>query len=101
MLRATADELSPASVTRPSIVASSDPSIEPATQRVAAFFRARGNKPATLNEISDAAIEAHMKHAATLPTMHSTMHLYPINGAASRVGRNDTAWSDNKLCRRV
>ena len=25
--------------------------------------------------------------------MHSTMHLYPINGAASRVGRNDTAWS--------
>jgi FAD/FMN-containing dehydrogenase len=46
-----------------------------------------------VNEISDAAIEAHMKHAAALPTMHSTMHLYPINGAASRVGRNDTAWS--------
>ena len=25
--------------------------------------------------------------------MHSTMHLYPINGAASRVGKDDTAWN--------
>jgi hypothetical protein len=25
--------------------------------------------------------------------MHSTMHIYPINGAASRVGKNDTAFS--------
>jgi FAD/FMN-containing dehydrogenase len=25
--------------------------------------------------------------------MHSTMHLYPINGAAHRVGRTDTAFS--------
>ena len=25
--------------------------------------------------------------------MHSTMHMYPINGAASRVGKNDTAWN--------
>jgi len=25
--------------------------------------------------------------------MHSTMHLYPIDGAAHRVGRNDTAFS--------
>lgn len=25
--------------------------------------------------------------------MHSTMHLYPINGAAHRIGNNDTAWS--------
>jgi len=28
-----------------------------------------------------------------LPTMHSTMHIYPINGAAGRVGRNETAFS--------
>jgi FAD/FMN-containing dehydrogenase len=24
--------------------------------------------------------------------MHSTMHIYPINGAAGRVGKQDTAW---------
>jgi len=46
-----------------------------------------------VNELPDAAIEQHMKHAATLPNMFSTMHLYPINGAASRVGSSDTAWS--------
>nr|MBA2713689.1 FAD-binding oxidoreductase [Rubrobacteraceae bacterium] len=45
-----------------------------------------------VNELSDEAIEEHMKHAEA-PTMHSTMHLYPINGAAHRVGKNDTAWS--------
>jgi hypothetical protein len=45
-----------------------------------------------INELSDEAIEEHMKYAE-VPTMHSTMHLYPINGAAHRVGKNDTAWS--------
>ena len=45
-----------------------------------------------INELSDEAIEEHMKYAEA-PTMHSTMHLYPINGAAHRVGKNDTAWS--------
>jgi UDP-N-acetylenolpyruvoylglucosamine reductase len=46
-----------------------------------------------VNEISDAAVDAHMKHGPELPNMFSTMHLYPINGAAGRVGSNDTAWS--------
>ena len=46
-----------------------------------------------VNELSDEAIRLHIKHGSQLPTMHSTMHLYPINGAARRVGRNDTAWS--------
>ena len=44
-------------------------------------------------ELSDAAIAEHMKHGAELPTMLSTMHLYPVNGAAQRVGKNDTAYS--------
>ena len=44
-------------------------------------------------ELSDEAIAAHMKYAAQMPTLHSTMHLYPVNGAAHRVGKNDTAWS--------
>src|SRR5262245_13972438 len=46
-----------------------------------------------VNELSDAAIALHVKHASDIPTLHSTMHLYPINGAAHRVGKHDTAWS--------
>jgi FAD/FMN-containing dehydrogenase len=43
-------------------------------------------------ELSDEAIDLHIQHAMQLPTMHSTMHLYPVNGAASKPGRQDTAW---------
>ncbi len=39
------------------------------------------------------AIEAHIHHASELPTMKSTMHLYPIDGAAGRVPSDATAWS--------
>jgi hypothetical protein len=46
-----------------------------------------------VNELSDEAIRRHIKHGSQLPTMQPTMHLYPINGAAHRVGKNDTAWS--------
>src|SRR5690349_37811 len=44
-------------------------------------------------EISGASIAEHAKHGAKLPTMHSTMHLYPIDGAAHRVGAEETAFS--------
>jgi FAD/FMN-containing dehydrogenase len=43
--------------------------------------------------IPDAAVEIHARHGAALPTMKSTMHLYPIDGAAHDVGPADTAWS--------
>jgi hypothetical protein len=46
-----------------------------------------------VNELSDEAIALHVKHGSDLPTLHSTMHLYPINGAAHKPGRNDTPWS--------
>jgi FAD/FMN-containing dehydrogenase len=45
------------------------------------------------NEISDAAIEVHRKYAAMLPSGHSTMHMYPIDGAASRVPDDATAFA--------
>ena len=38
-----------------------------------------------VKEIPDAAIEAHVEFAKKLPTWKSTMHLYPSDGAASRV----------------
>ena len=44
-------------------------------------------------ELSNDAIDIHIQKATNLPTVHSTVHLYPINGVAHRVGKNDTAWS--------
>lgn len=44
-------------------------------------------------ELSDEAIGRHAELGPTLPTMLSTMHLYPLNGAAQRVGKNHTAYS--------
>jgi FAD/FMN-containing dehydrogenase len=44
-------------------------------------------------DLSDKAIALHLKYGAQLPTMQSTMHLYPINGAVHHVGANDTAFS--------
>ena len=46
-----------------------------------------------VRELSDEAIVKHIKFAEALPSMHSTMHLYPINGAAARVGKHETAWN--------
>ena len=40
-----------------------------------------------VNEIPDEAVAATSSIGATLPTWKSTMHLYPIDGAAARVGR--------------
>ncbi len=42
--------------------------------------------------LSDDAIAEHIKYAAKLPSLQSTMHLYPINGAAHRVKKNATPW---------
>ncbi|MGH9357888.1 MAG: hypothetical protein ACRD1O_01780 [Terriglobia bacterium] len=46
-----------------------------------------------MNELSDRAVAMHLEHGQKLPTMLSTAHLYPIDGAAHRVGKNDTAFS--------
>jgi FAD/FMN-containing dehydrogenase len=46
-----------------------------------------------VKEISDQAIALHCKHGAELPTLHSTMHMYPVNGAAHRLSNSDTPWS--------
>jgi FAD/FMN-containing dehydrogenase len=46
-----------------------------------------------VNELSDDAVRLHLKYGSETPTMQSTMHLYPINGAVHRVGRHDTAFS--------
>jgi len=45
-----------------------------------------------VNELSDEAIDLHIAHASAAPTWLSAMHLYPVNGAAARVGKQETAW---------
>jgi hypothetical protein len=50
----------------------------------------RGNFVRT---VPDEAVAVHARFAEQLPSMHSTMHLYPIDGAVQRVGPADTAWS--------
>lgn len=45
------------------------------------------------NELSDEAIDAHAKFGPQVPTVESTMHIYPIDGAAHRLGKNETAFS--------
>ena len=42
--------------------------------------------------IPDGAIEAHVEFAHKLPSPQSTMHLYPVDGAAGRVPSDATAW---------
>jgi FAD/FMN-containing dehydrogenase len=44
-------------------------------------------------EISDQAIAVHQQFGEALPTPHSTMHLYPIDGAVHRVSPDATAFA--------
>ncbi len=46
-----------------------------------------------VTEVPDQAIDLHVQHASTLPTMQSTMHLYPMDGAVHRVAPDATAFS--------
>jgi FAD/FMN-containing dehydrogenase len=46
-----------------------------------------------VNEIPDEALAIHAKYGAELPTLQSTMHLYPIDGTAHDVASTDTAWA--------
>ncbi|MBV9820020.1 MAG: FAD-binding oxidoreductase [Solirubrobacterales bacterium] len=46
-----------------------------------------------LREVPEAAIDRHLEFAQRLPTMQSTMHIYPIDGAAHRVGEHETAFA--------
>jgi hypothetical protein len=43
------------------------------------------------DRFDDKAIGLHVKYGE-MPTMLSGMHIYPINGAAGRIGRQETAW---------
>jgi len=43
--------------------------------------------------VPEEAVVLHEKYGRRLPSFQSTMHLYPIDGAAGRVGPDETAWA--------
>jgi FAD/FMN-containing dehydrogenase len=45
-----------------------------------------------VRDLTDEAIAVHHAQAKDIPTVHTTMHMYPINGAAQRVGPDETAF---------
>ena len=45
-----------------------------------------------VKELTDEAIAAHVQHGPNAPTVSSTMHLYPINGACQDVASDATAF---------
>ena len=45
-----------------------------------------------VESIPDEAVEKHAEWAEKMPTWKCTMHVYPIDGAAHRLGPTDTAW---------
>jgi hypothetical protein len=49
-----------------------------------------------VNELPEEAIAAHAEYGRQLPSMHSTMHLYPIDGAVHRVGQDETAFANRE-----
>lgn len=50
-------------------------------------------KASFVTELTDAAIEAHAEWGPQVPAISSTMHIYPINGAANRVPPDATAFA--------
>lgn len=45
-----------------------------------------------VQDLPDEAIAVHVEQGRRVPTVSSTMHLYPLNGAVSRVGPEETAF---------
>jgi FAD/FMN-containing dehydrogenase len=43
--------------------------------------------------IPDEAVERHVEFGEKMPTWKCAMHMYPIDGAARRVGATETAWA--------
>jgi FAD/FMN-containing dehydrogenase len=46
-----------------------------------------------VTELTDDAIAAHLAHGPRVPTVNSTVHIYPINGACHRVAPDATAFA--------
>jgi hypothetical protein len=68
----------------PALNSAFDPLLPPGLQQ---YWKANFVK-----ELTDEAIAAHEAHGPEVPAVNSTMHIYPINGAAHRVASDGTAF---------
>jgi hypothetical protein len=50
-------------------------------------------KASFAKEITDEAIAVHQEFGSRIPSVQCAVHLYPINGAAQRVGAEETAFA--------
>lgn len=50
-----------------------------------------------MKELDDGAIDVHISHATSIPTIPTAVHLYPIDGAVQRVGTTDTAFANRNV----
>lgn len=51
-------------------------------------------KAAFLKDLNTEAINQNIAHAKRLPTPHSTVHFYPINGACHNKSNSESAWGN-------
>lgn len=49
-----------------------------------------------IKELTPEAIKVNIEYGSNIPTMHSTTHLYPIDGACHEVGNDETAWANRE-----
>ncbi|MGB5821244.1 MAG: FAD-binding oxidoreductase [Saonia sp.] len=47
-----------------------------------------------INELSEECIQENIKHGSNTPSVHSTMHLYPIDGKVHEIAQSATAWAN-------
>ncbi len=50
-----------------------------------------------LPELTDEAIKQHIRYGATIPTVQTAVHIYPIDGAVQRVGPTETAFANRNV----
>lgn len=46
-----------------------------------------------VKDLPPEAMKKHIAYARKMPTRYCTMHMYNINGAASKIGKKDTPWN--------
>jgi FAD/FMN-containing dehydrogenase len=50
-----------------------------------------------IKELTSESTRELIKHGTIIPTIHSTMHLYPIDGKVHETDKNDTAWANRGM----
>lgn len=49
-----------------------------------------------IKELSTESIKINIEHGSKIPTMHSTTHLYPVDGACHEIANEETAWANRE-----